>query len=262
MASKFYVVWVGREVGVFDNWPYTHKLIDKFPQAKYKSFKTQAEAQQAFESGKHKVSTVAAPSSKASTNKSATSKKSKASPIKAIKRLDPNFDLHIFCDGSCDPNPGKASSGVAAYQNGQLRGLWYGLFNPNGTNNSAELNALHQSLLLAKTSINEGYTVQILCDSQYSINCITNWAFSWKKKGWKRKTPGDIKNLDIIQQAHELYLSIQDQVVVQHVKAHIGIEGNELADRMAVYGADKKSYEFTRYLDPLDIDKILAYKSG
>ncbi len=257
MASKFYVVWVGREVGVFDNWPYTQKLIDKFPQAKYKSFKTQAEAQAAFESGKHKVSTTAVPSNKTS------SKRSKpATPSKAIKRLDKNFDLHIFCDGSCDPNPGKASSGVAAYQGGELRGLWYGLYNPNGTNNSAELNALHQSLLLAKTSIDEGYKVQILCDSQYSINCITNWAFSWKKKGWKRKTPGDIKNLDIIQQAHELYLTIQDQVVVQHVKAHIGIEGNELADRMAVYGADKKSYEFARYLDPLDINKILAYKSG
>ena len=44
MAKKFYVVWAGRETGVFTSWPYTKKLVDKFPQARYKSFPTEQEA--------------------------------------------------------------------------------------------------------------------------------------------------------------------------------------------------------------------------
>lgn len=48
MATKYYVVWAGRETGIFTSWDHTKKQVDKFPQAKYKSFKTQAEAEDAF----------------------------------------------------------------------------------------------------------------------------------------------------------------------------------------------------------------------
>ncbi|WP_353734585.1 RNase H1/viroplasmin domain-containing protein, partial [Reinekea sp.] len=42
MATKYYVVWQGRETGVFTDWATCKKHIDKFAGAKYKSFKTQA----------------------------------------------------------------------------------------------------------------------------------------------------------------------------------------------------------------------------
>ncbi|MEZ8739397.1 viroplasmin family protein [Photobacterium swingsii] len=257
MAKKYYVVWVGRETGIFTNWPYTKKQVEKYPQAKYKSFPTEAEAKAAFSAG-HAKTFASAASGKVAGTKPATAKKagfSSANPM--IKS-----DVHIFCDGGCDPNPGKASSGVAVYRQNVLEELWYGLFNPHGTNNSAELNALHQSLLIAKTDLDAGKTVQVLCDSQYSINCVTVWAYSWKKKGWKRQTLGDIKNLEVIQQAHALYDSIKDKVTVSHVKAHIGIEGNELADRMSIYGIDQQAYEFCRYPDTSDITKLLALRAG
>ncbi|MGS0729194.1 ribonuclease H1 domain-containing protein, partial [Shewanella sp. 0m-11] len=48
MAKKYYVVWAGRETGIFTSWDYTKKLVDKFPQAKYKSFPSEAEAKAAF----------------------------------------------------------------------------------------------------------------------------------------------------------------------------------------------------------------------
>ena len=59
-------------------------------------------------------------------------------------------DTVIFCDGACEPNPGKAGSGMAVYRAGELASLWYGAYNPAGTNNTAELNALLQALMLAR----------------------------------------------------------------------------------------------------------------
>ena len=255
MATKYYVVWAGRETGIFTSWDYTKKQVDKFPQAKYKSFKTKAEAEAAFKR---------VPSYGGAAKKSSVSSKSTTPKIeKAGKNIDlSEFELSIFTDGGCEPNPGKAGSGIAVYQNSELTQLWYGLYNANGTNNSAELNALHQALLIADKGLKAGQSVQILSDSQYSINCITNWAYGWKAKGWKRQKPGDIKNLDIIQQAHALYDSLKEQLAIKHVAAHVGIEGNELADRMSIYAIDKKDNKFCRYPEPFELPAILSLRAG
>ncbi len=257
MAKKFYVVWVGRETGVFTTWAYTKKQVDHFPQARYKSFKTQAEAEAAYASGKKAAY-------KEVDNKEIrpTLKETGTNQADPTMGSNNNFDVTIYCDGACDPNPGQAGSGVAVYLKKVLTELWYGLYNPKGTNNTAELNALHQALRIAKKNIDQGKEVQILCDSQYTINCVTVWAFSWKNKGWKRKTAGDIKNLEIIQGAHGLYEKIRRNVVVSHVKAHCGIEGNELADRMSVVAINQKDPNFCRYSEPLDIQKILDFRTG
>lgn len=255
VASKYYVVWVGRETGVFTSWPYAKKLVDQFPRAKYKSFKTRQEAETAFAAGPAK--SIGAAAGKSRVPKSTGMKTHTHNPT-----TDKRYQVDIYCDGGCDPNPGEAGSGVAVYRDGQLAELWYGLYNPQGTNNTAELNALNQALHIAKESIDEGKTVRILCDSQYSINCITNWAYNWKSKGWKRKVEGDIKNLELIQQAHALYDAMKDDVLVAHVKAHIGIEGNELADRMSIYAVDQKCMDFRKYSEPLDIEALLALRTG
>lgn len=46
--QKFYVVWVGRERGVFHNWDDCKKQIEGFVGAKYKSFYTIDDAEKAF----------------------------------------------------------------------------------------------------------------------------------------------------------------------------------------------------------------------
>lgn len=48
--KKFYVVWKGRETGVFDSWEKCKELIDGFPKAEYKSFNTRQLAEKAFKS--------------------------------------------------------------------------------------------------------------------------------------------------------------------------------------------------------------------
>jgi len=242
MPRRFYVVWVGRNTGVFTSWSDTKKQVHEFPQAEFKSFRTKEEAESAFMAGR-----------------GALSKRSAQNPSNDARKA---FDTEIYCDGACDPNPGKAGSGVAVYRESHLSELWYGLYNPRGTNNSAELNALYQALRIAKEDIDQGHEVQILCDSRYSISCVTSWAFSWEKKGWKRKAEAEIKNLKIIQQAHELYKDIRAKVVVSHVKAHMGIEGNELADRMAAFGIDQQAANLCRYTGSLEIKTILKFRTS
>ena len=170
-------------------------------------------------------------------------------------------NVTIYCDGGCTPNPGKAGSGVAVYRSGELSELWYGLYEPMGTNNTAELGALYESLLLAQKESNNGNAVEIKCDSMYSINCIQTWAISWEKKDWTKKG-GEIKNLDIIKQAYYLYNDIKKDIALSHIKAHAGYEGNELADRMTMYGIQEKSEEFVKYSDKIDVAKILKMRAG
>lgn len=258
MAKKFYVVWVGRETGIFTTWDEAKRQVDKFPKAKYKSFKTKVEAEAAFSAGSPRTY-AAKPASSSST--SSTSKSQKA-PTAKTSASNADYDVVIYTDGGCEPNPGKAGSGVAVYKDNELSELWYGLYNSAGTNNSAELNALHQALLIAKENLAAGKTVHIRSDSQYSINCITNWAYGWKTKGWKRKTAGDIKNLEIIQASHALYDELKQKLIISHVAAHIGIEGNELADRMSIYAIDKKDAEFCRYPEPIELTGILSLRTG
>jgi ribonuclease HI len=46
--KKYYVVWKGRETGVFDSWEECKKHIDGFEGAEYKSFLSEFAAQEAF----------------------------------------------------------------------------------------------------------------------------------------------------------------------------------------------------------------------
>ncbi|MBU1667764.1 reverse transcriptase-like protein [bacterium] len=166
--------------------------------------------------------------------------------------------LTIYCDGACKGNPGKAGSGLAIYAGSANPTLLYGAYEARGTNNTAELNALYKALLIASES--KPSKVTICCDSKYSIDCISTWAYGWKKNGWKKKG-GEIKNLAIIKQAHELYESIKNRVTIKHVKGHSGVEGNELADRMAGYAIVSRSSEYETY-EYEDVDDVLGMSEG
>ena len=247
MAKKYYVVWAGRKTGVFSAWNEAKAQIDKFQGAKYKSFLSKAEAEAAFKDDFN---------NHIGGGKGAGAPSSSAKKTASAKALLP-VDVEIFCDGACQGNPGPAGTGVAVYRAGEIKQLYYGLYNKQGTNNTAELNGLFQSLLIAQEAIEKNQSVRIQSDSMYSINAITNWAYGWKAKGWKKKT-GDIANLDIIKPTHALYDEIKNEVEVVHVSAHVGIEGNELADRMAVYAIKKKEPVLALYGEAIVVSDILA----
>lgn len=256
MAKKYYVVWQGRETGIFTDWNTCKKQIDKYAGAKFKSFKTLKEADMAF----HGEDVAPSKSSKTTSAK----KKVATHEVKTYSTDEISamlIDTKIFTDGGCEPNPGEAGSGLAVYRNDVIDELWYGLYNPNGTNNTAELNALHQALIMAKNEIDKGKSIAIFCDSKYSIQCVTQWAVNWEKKGWK-KSGGEIKNLNLIKEIFALHQLLKDKVRVLHVNGHVGVEGNELADRMSIIAIEAKESAFTRYNEELDIEVLLAMRAG
>jgi len=247
VAQKYYVVWAGRRTGIFTDWDMARQQVDKFAGARYKSFPTREEAELAFRAGRPAASPA------------------KLAPKKAVSKTpavaDEAFDIQIYCDGACEPNPGNAGSGIAVYRKGILTELWYGLHHPRGTNNTAELNALHQALLMAEAATNAGETVQVLSDSSYAINCVSVWAASWEKRGWSKKN-GEIKNLEIIKTMYALYTRIGPRLRLTHVSAHVGVEGNELADRMAMLAVQSREKDLRRYTDEIDVAAVLRMRAG
>jgi len=177
MAQKFYAVWAGRQTGVFPDWATTQRAVDGYAGARFKSFPTRAEAEKAFARGGY----ASIPPKPTGSQKAGT-----AESERRAARTSHQFDVRIFCDGACEPNPGNAGSGIVVYRAGELAELWFGLYNPTGTNNTAELNALYHALRMAEAEINTGKTVEVCSDSAYSINCIRSWAANWEKKGWKK----------------------------------------------------------------------------
>ena len=102
-----------------------------------------------------------------------------------------------------------------------------------GTNNIAELSGP----LIGLRCLKEKCKVTIYSDSQYTIDCITKYYKSWEKKGFITQNKGEVKNKELIQ---ELYKEAQKHHVTWvKVKAHCGIEHNELADRLACEASEE-----------------------
>ena len=84
--------------------------------------------------------------------------------------------------------------------------------------------------LVAAMKLAEGEACEIHTDSEFWINVLTKWAPNWAAKGW-RKSGGPIKNLELVQQAYELYYTTRPKLI--WVRGHVGHEQNELADQWA-----------------------------
>lgn len=127
----------------------------------------------------------------------------------------------FFTDGSASPNPGPG--GYAVIENKQPVAL--GSEAGETTNIRMEGFALVAAMKLA-----DGEPCEIHTDSEFWINVLTKWAPGWAAKGW-RKSGGPIKNLELVQEAYELYYTTHPKLV--WVRGHVGHEENERADEWA-----------------------------
>ncbi len=141
--TKYYVVWVGRVPGVYDNWNDCEEQILNFPGAKYKSFSSSAEAAQAFRGSDDDSN----PADLGSLLIAAADHRDGAAPKSGAPSYmsNPDIDKSAWAvDASCQGNPGIMEyRGVDLATGQQL--FKVGPFQ-DGTNNIGEFLAIVHAL--------------------------------------------------------------------------------------------------------------------
>jgi len=174
MAEKYYVIWKGKETGVFHSWSEVKERTIGYQGAQYKSFINKKEAQKAFKEGykhyKRKESmTVDLRNSKVTR---------RGSPIKNS----------LTVDAACSGNPGKVEyRGVLNHNQQELfrKGPY-----KSGTNNIGEFLALvHGIALLKNTGLHK---MPIYSDSKTAISWV-------KKKKCKTTLVFDSSNRELFE---------------------------------------------------------------
>lgn len=129
--------------------------------------------------------------------------------------------ITIYTDGACSGNPGPGGwAAILVY--GKTEKEISGFENPS-TNNRMELMAA----IAALESLKSECEVELITDSQYVKNGITEWIFGWKKKNWK-----DVKNRELWERLDKA--NARHKVKWHWVKGHNGHEMNERVDKLAV----------------------------
>jgi ribonuclease HI len=195
---KYYVVWEGHKPGIYDRWDDCKKQVDGFPQAKYKSFDSKAEAEKAFKGNYwafvKKAEGVAKPAARPSAG--------------AIIKDS------ISVDAACSGNPGdmeyrgvRTATGEEIFRVGPM---------PDGTNNIGEFLAIVHALAwlqqhgkpnlpiysdsrnaqlwvkartcrtkLARTGRNDQiFTLIDRAEKWLAVNKVTNPIIKWETKVW------------------------------------------------------------------------------
>jgi ribonuclease HI len=148
--NKFFVVWDGREPGIYTSWDECKRQVHAYPEAKYKSFATEAEAREAFLSpywdfvGKN-------------------AKENQPTKEQIIEAGLPEKES-IAVDAACSGNPGLmeyqgvyTKTGEVIFHQGPFR---------NGTNNIGEFLALVHGLAFLKQRNSE---LPIYTDSKTAL---------------------------------------------------------------------------------------------
>ena len=134
-------------------------------------------------------------------------------------------ECEIFCDGSSLCNPCPGGYGVilryGSYEKELSRGYKI------TTNNRMEL----LGALAALSALKEPCKVTLYSDSNYVIQGMTAWRFSWRKNDWNNARKKNLKNLDLWQQLDKE--AQKHDITWQWVKGHNGHPENERCDILA-----------------------------
>ena len=141
----------------------------------------------------------------------------------------------LISDGACIDNPGPGGWAYilrfADHSEERAGGA------PDTTNNRMELAAVIEGL----KTLTEPFNVLLISDSQYLLNGLLKWRFSWRENEWMRLLRnGEVKpvlNADMWQALDAL--ADKHTVRGQWVKGHSGHPDNERCDELAQAEAEK-----------------------
>lgn len=141
--------------------------------------------------------------------------------------------VQLITDGACLGNPGRGGW-AAILRHGDRKRELSGS-SAQTTNNRMELTAAIEGLRALK----ETCEVEVVTDSEYLKNGITQWIHGWKRNGWKTSAKKPVVNQDLWTEL--------DQLVSKHAvqwtwtKGHALHEDNNRADELATRAAREQS---------------------
>jgi len=149
--KKYYVVWEGLNTGIYESWSDCQQQIKGYPNARYKSFKTYAEAEEAYGG--------------AAADFIGINKKPSINRLSEDAKNDIVWDS-ISVDAACSGNPGKMEyQGVDTQTEFQFFHQQF----PLGTNNIGEFLAIVHALAMFKR---EQKTTAIYTDSKIAMGWV------------------------------------------------------------------------------------------
>lgn len=143
-------------------------------------------------------------------------------------------EVTLYTDGACRGNPGPGGWAFVLDHPASGRRLEKAGGQPETTNNRMELLAVIEGLSVLKRSTR----VEIVSDSAYVLNGLSQWMAGWKKNGWRRKEKNrlvEVKNVDLWQKLDAL--SQRHRLKFTKIKGHSGHPENERCDALAVEAA-------------------------
>ncbi len=140
--------------------------------------------------------------------------------------------VELITDGACKGNPGKGGW-ACILRHGEYKRELFGC-SPHTTNNRMELAAVIEGLKRLK----ETCSVEIVTDSEYVKNGITQWIHGWKKKGWRSSGKKPVKNQDLWVALDELVNAHETQW--KWTKGHASHEDNNRCDELASRAAEEQ----------------------
>ena len=137
--------------------------------------------------------------------------------------------VQVITDGACLGNPGPGGWAAILLHGGNRKEL-YGC-EKHTTNNRMELTAAIEGL----RALRERCEVEVVTDSEYVKNGITQWVANWKKRNWMTAQKKPVVNRDLWEEL--------DREVARHqtqwswTKGHASHEDNNRADELASLAA-------------------------
>jgi ribonuclease HI len=157
--------------------------------------------------------------------------------------------MNVYIDGACINN--GQTNAKAAYA------VWFGhndLRNESGpvigkqSNNTGELTAFIRCLEIIQETGSTGPTgpIDIHCDSEYVIKCVTTYGTKLQASNWKTSTGKEPPNVELVQKAFALYQQMKQNLRLHYIRAHTGKTdehsvGNAEVDRMANAAANESA---------------------
>jgi ribonuclease HI len=141
--------------------------------------------------------------------------------------------VQIITDGACSGNPGPGGWAAILRYNHHEKELWGS--EPHTTNNRMEMTAAIEAL----RSLKENCEIEVVTDSEYLKNGITEWIHGWKRKGWMTAAKKPVVNQD-------LWKALDEQVGRHKTtwvwtKGHASHADNNRCDELATRAAKEQS---------------------